>query len=320
MTVGLTAAEKTVSRFSPDPKLDKHKKIVLVCGDEEYRSEESLPQLAKILTVRHGFETTVLYPIDPKSGLIVPTCLTNISGLENLKDADLLILAIRFRDLPDDQMKAFDDYLRSGRPVLALRTSTHGFNLSPKSAYAHYSWRYKGDKPGWTDGFGRRILGETWINHHGKHRFEGTRMIPVPGKEAHPVLRGVEDLVVPTDVYQVRLPLPGDSDPIALGVVLDGLDRSAKPVSGPKNDPKMPVVWTKTWQIDGGKTGRSLTTTMGSGLDLLNEGFRRLLVNGSYWLLDLENQIPEKANVDLVGPYDPLPYGFGKFRPNLRPE
>lgn len=322
LIANLTAAEKTVSHFTACPDRNKNKKIVLICGDEEYRSEETLPQLAKILAQKHGFDTTVLYPIDPQNGLIVPTCLTNISGLENLNDADLLILAIRFRNLPDRQMKAFDDYLRTGRPVLALRTSTHGFNPDKTSAYAHYGWRYKDNLPnGWTGGFGRKILGETWINHHGKHGVEGTKMIPVPGMENHPVLRGVKNLVVPTDVYQVRLPLPGDSKPIALGAVLSGLKNTDPPVSSDKNNPMMPVVWTKSYQIDNHcAVGRSLTSTMGSGQDLLNEGFRRLLINASYWLLGLENQINENSDVGLIGPYDPLHFGFGKFKPNLRPE
>ena len=89
------------------------KHIVLVSGDEEYRSEEALPQLAKILSSEHGFDCTVLFAIDPKTGLIDPNYRQNIPGLGALKNADLLILFTRRRNLPDEQMQAFDEYLKA---------------------------------------------------------------------------------------------------------------------------------------------------------------------------------------------------------------
>src|SRR5204863_8255255 len=81
----------------------KGKHIVLVSGDEEYRSEEGLPQLAKILAKHHGFKCTVLFAINPATGTINPNVNSNIPGLENLQTADLMIIATRFRDLPDEQ-------------------------------------------------------------------------------------------------------------------------------------------------------------------------------------------------------------------------
>ncbi len=107
------------------------KTIVLVSGDEEYRSEEALPQLARILSFRHGFTAHVLFAIDRATGVINPDDRTNIPGLEKLADADLLIIATRFRDLPDEQMARIDAYLKSGRPVVGLRTATHA--QEPKS-------------------------------------------------------------------------------------------------------------------------------------------------------------------------------------------
>src|SRR5262245_65661752 len=83
----------------------KGKHVVLVSGDEEYRSEESLPQLGKILAKRHGFKCTVLFAIDPKDGTINPDIKDNIPGLESLGSADLMVLFTRMRDLPDEQMK-----------------------------------------------------------------------------------------------------------------------------------------------------------------------------------------------------------------------
>src|SRR5437764_4377221 len=143
----------------------KGKHIVLVSGDEEYRSEEALPQLAKILAKHHGFQCTVLFAIDPEDGTINPKVNNNIPGLEALDKADLMIIATRFRNLPDEQMKHIVDYLESGRPIIGMRTATHAFNLSGGKTYAKYTYNSKA----WPGGFGKQILGETWVNHHGQH-------------------------------------------------------------------------------------------------------------------------------------------------------
>jgi hypothetical protein len=187
------------------------KNVVLISGDEEYRSEEALPQLGKILATRHGFRCTVLFAIDPSSGSIDPKTNNNIPGLEALQDADLMIIATRFRDLPDDQMKYVVDYVESGRPIIGLRTATHAFALSPNSKYVSWSWEQEHD-----GGFGRKVLGETWVAHHGNHGSESTRGILAPGakEKDHPILRGIQDGDVwgPTDVYAVP-PLPADRLP-----------------------------------------------------------------------------------------------------------
>ena len=139
----------------------KGKNIVLVSGDEEYRSEEALPQLAKILATRHGFTCTVLFAIDPKEGVIDPNQRSNIPGLAALDKADLMIVFTRYRDLPDDQMKHVADYVDSGRPVIGLRTATHAFKLS-STTYGRFS--SGGKEPGWEGGFGRQVLGQDWVH------------------------------------------------------------------------------------------------------------------------------------------------------------
>ena len=78
----------------------KGKHIVFVTGDEEYRSEESMPQLAKILAKHYGFQCTVLFAIDKKTGTINPSQLDNIPGLEALRTADLMVIFTRWRRPP----------------------------------------------------------------------------------------------------------------------------------------------------------------------------------------------------------------------------
>ena len=151
--IGTHAAGGLVFEGGKGPGRGKH--IVLVSGDEEYRSEEALPQLAKILSARHGFRCTVLFAIDPADGTINPDRNNNIPGLEALASADLMVIFTRFRDLPDEQMKHIVDYVEPGRPIVAMRTATHAFNLKSSRTYQRYSW----DNKEWDGGFGRQVLG-----------------------------------------------------------------------------------------------------------------------------------------------------------------
>lgn len=284
------------------------KRIVLVSGDEEYRSEEALPCLARILSTHHGFDCRVLFAIT--DGFVDPTNSSNIPGLEALEDADLMIIATRFRDLPDNQMRYIDRYLKRGGPVIGLRTATHAFKIPAGKTYDYCGDGYAGDREDWTGGFGRRILGERWISHHGQHGRQATRGVIPPESEGHPILRGCEDIFGPTDVYTVRLPLPGDSRILVLGAVLEGMNPGDPPVPGGKNDPMMPVAWIKSYQIGGGDRGRVFTTTMGAAGDLLSEGVRRMIVNAAYWCTGLEDRIPIRSNVEFVGDYRPAFFGF----------
>jgi hypothetical protein len=312
-----TFADEQWLTFPSQSGPGKGKRIVLVSGDEEYRSEEALPQLAKILSKHQGFDCVVTFSIDPDTGTIDPNLHTNMPGVQALESADLLILLTRFRDPPPDQMKHFVDYFNSGKPIIGLRTATHAFEIK-KGPNRKYSWDSK--VPGWEGGFGRRILGETWVSHHGDHKKQSTRGLIAPGMESGPLVRGCDDIWVPTDVYGVRLPLPGDCRTVILGQVLSGMNPTDPPVKGPKNDPILPVAWTKTYQGENGHVGRVFTTTMGSAVDLENESLRRLIVNASYWCLGMEDQIPPKANVDIVGEYRPTDFGFNGFRKNHKPQ
>jgi hypothetical protein len=79
------------------------------------------------------------------------------------------------------------------------------------------------------------------------------------------------------------------------------------------------VAWIKTFTGSEGKTSRIFTTTMGHAGDLQSEGFRRLLVNACYWALGMEDKIPERAKVDLVGKYEPTPIGFAGHKKGVKP-
>jgi mono/diheme cytochrome c family protein len=313
-------------------------RIVLIAGDEEYRSEEALPMLASILSARHGFRCTVLFSIDPATGTVDPDQRGNIPGLAQLEHADCVVLFTRFRNLPDDQMAHIDAYLKTGRPILGIRTATHAFDIPGDRRYVRYAWRFEGepdpdgsDATAWAQGFGRFILGETWIAHHGAHGQESTRGVIAPGAATHPIalglgtpdapLTGMDGIWGPTDVYRVRLPMAEGVEPIVLGQVLGGMSADDAPVAGEKNSPMMPIAWTKAYRVPGGEAGVAFTSTLGAATDLVADGSRRMLINAVYWLCGLGDRIPaEGTDARLVGAYAPSDFGFGGARKGLQPE
>ena len=296
------------------PGVGKH--IVFLSGDEEYRSEEGLPMLAKILAMRHGFKCTVLFPINPADGTIDPNTQTNIPGMAALDSADLCVMLWRFRELPDAEMKHFVNYLNRGKPIIGLRTSTHAFAYSrdKQSPYARFSYNDKS----WPGGFGQQVLGDTWINHHGDHGKQSTRGVINNEFKSNPILTGVADIWGPSDVYGV-IHLPTNATVLVWGQVLTGMKPNDPPLEGPKNNPMMPLVWVRDYTGESGKTSRVVTTTMGAATDLECTDLRRLLVNACFWTTGLADKIPARANVDYVGEFKPTMFGFGKFKPGVKP-
>jgi hypothetical protein len=307
---------ETWLRFEGSEGPGKGKHIVLVSGDDEYRSEESMPMLGKLLAKHYGFTCTVLFPIEPETGHIVPSYQNNIPGLEHLAKADLMILLTRFRELNDDQTKHFHDFLMAGKPIIGMRTATHAFHYkeNKNSPYAKYHWQSK--ESGWEGGFGQKILGETWVAHHGHHGKEGARALinGLSQQADHPVLRGVNDIWVASDVYTVKN-LTKDAEVLVFGQPTKGMTEDS-PVIWEKS--LMPLAWTKTYQVEGGKAGKSFTTTMGASVDLQSEDLRRLIVNAVFWGLDMPDKITENMSVEIIGEYQPTPFGFGTFRKGMK--
>ena len=275
-----------------------------------------MPMMAHILAERHGFDCTVLFAINKKTGVIDTNQRDHIPGLEALKDADLMVVYLRFRSLVDEQMQLIEDYLDTGRPIIGIRTATHAFNFSklPESPFAHYSYSNTSEK--YTGGFGRQVLGQNWVNHWGGHGRQASRGRFAPGTEKHPIFSGIADGEIwgPTDVYEATLPQPEGVEAILLGEVSESMQPDAGPAAT-RNDPMMPIAWT--WQRPVGAKGRVFTSTIGGAMsgkdDWANEGMRRMIVNACYWTLQLEDQIPEKADVTPVLTPNP-------FRRGVKPE
>ena len=291
------------------PGLGKH--IVFLAGDHEYRSEETLPALARILAKSYGFKCSVFFTTDPKTGFIEPGS-SNISGLDALGTADLLVIFLRFQDFPDDQMRHLVAYLDRGGPVVGFRTATHAFEiLRPDATYLKYTRNNK--DPGYVGGFGRQILGETWVSHSGTNHQQSARLVLQPAQSAHPILRGVKDVWVPSGVYTAK-PIDG-SQILAISQILDGMT----PESPVSVKPDQPTAWTRTYASSSGKTGRVFTTTHGASEDLLNDGFRRMLINACLWAAGLEQSITATGPIGLIGPYQPSTFNFNGFVKGVKP-
>lgn len=290
----------------------KGKHIVFIAAEESYRSEESMPMMGKILS-RQGFQCTVLFAIDPADGTINPQIKDNIPGLEALGSADLLVAFMRWRELPDDQMKRIIDYTESGRSIIGIRNATHPFKYvkRPDSPYARFDSKSADPQGGW----GRLVLGETWVSHYAKNLVESTRCDVVAPD--HAIFKGVtKSFWLPDDVYGISESLSGDSTPVLLGQPLLGWSVEDKPAPDKK---PLSIAWTKSYTGTAGKKARIFTTTMGHGDTFMIEDFRRMLANACLWCLGMEAQIDPKADMTIPGNYAPGPVGAKGLKPGVRP-
>ena len=268
--------------------------VVFVTGDCEYRSEITMPLIAQLLEKRHGMKCTVCYAVEEKTGAISPKNLKNIKGLEALQSADLVVFYLRYRQLPDEQLRHVIDYLdryRPGRPIVGLRTSSHAFRYPP------------GPNDKWNDSFGRDVFGQKWISHHGH---DSSTRVFVAVKD-HPITRGLAaEFWCRSWLYHVT-PLHGDCTPLLLGQALKEpkADETIQKGIAKKQSfgTPHPVAWTKTYN-----GARVFFTTLGHPLDFEDDNMRKLLLNGIFWALGKEKDIPPQGcNPDLVHSYKAPP-------------
>lgn len=250
--------------------------VVFVTGDDEYRSEFSMPMIARILEAKHGMKTSVAYARP------TPQTNTYIEGLEALQSADLAVFFVRWRELPGAQLRLILEYLGSGLPLAGLRTSTHAFRYPKGSPHEPLN-----------DEFGLDVWGQKWIRHHGAQSSTDVEAVA-----EHPILRGVEPKFHVRSWLYVVEPLVGDCKPLLMG-------RAVNPQGGKDWGPQ-PVAWIKTY-----KEARVFFTTLGHPEDFRVESVRRLVVNGIYWALGKE--VPAGGtDVGILGGYDPPPSGVPK--------
>ena len=210
-------------------------------------------------------------------------------------------------NLPDKQMQYLHDYFDSGKPLIALRTSNHGFQGGK---------RY--EKNGKVVSLGE-MLGGRFMGHHGGWHREATQGIIEPAAKSHPILIGVENIWGTSDVYRChseKSPFPQDCTLLVNGQPLINLEPDAPPNSSKE---PLPIAWTKTWTGNKGKSSRIFHFTMGSAKDFENAGVRRIAANAVYWGLEMEKQISPERSVDVLGEYKPLKAGFNYEKLGVQP-
>ena len=253
--------------------------VVFVTGDHEYSSEATMPLIAAELEKNYGMRTIVLKSSPDH------TSEENIPGLEALKNADLAVFFLRWRRLPEEQVKFIDDYLESGRPVMGFRTSTHSFNYPPGhplEKWNAFGERAFGSPPGWG--------GAAKHTHYGHE--SSTDVSIIPEAASHPILKGVDkNFHASSWLYHV---LPGY--PVK-GSTWLLMGRAVNP-----NTPtaiENPVAWT--WQTAAG--GKSFMTTLGHPQDFQQQAMQRLVINAVHWTLG--RPVPEKwkGKINIDVPY-----------------
>lgn len=291
------AADESTLKLDGKAGPGNGRNIVLVSGDEEYRSEESMPMLAKILSEKHGFDCRVLFSWSADGTHIDPNNQKGVKGWEHLDDADLMIIGTRFRRPTAEDSRHITNFLNAGKPVIGFRTATHAFNGAGTF----------GDGISY-GAFGPLILGEGWVNHHGLHKKEGARGFIEEKNADHPILNSVADIFAPSDVYGIRKVTEDRGDVILMrGAVTKTLAPDSKLVAA-KNDPMQAFAWLHPYTASNGTRGTSFCTTAGASVDFVSEDLRRLIINAAYYLTGLD--VPEKADVAYVDPFYPAFYGF----------
>ncbi|MDE0863873.1 MAG: ThuA domain-containing protein [Rubripirellula sp.] len=315
--IGLSAHKASGQSVSPvkyagNPDVAKNKHLVFVASDHEYRGEETLPAMARILAKHHGFDCTVLFGVDANGE--VKAGESNIPGLEALESADGLIMFTRFQALPDEQMKYIDAYLKRGGPVMGLRTSTHGFRYGKQeSAYSKYDFQAK--TKGYEKGFGHQVLGQTWVGHYGRNHKQSTRITVIPEQSEHPILKGVKKIHVQCGGYNA---VPQDDwNILTMAQPLMSMNIDGEPDS---SKPPMASEWTREYTADDGSKARVFTSLYGASEDILNDGYRQMLVNATYWMVGLEGKIDPSVSIAFVGKYQPNTFRGGGYARGVKPE
>ncbi len=254
-----------IPSFSREQGPVKAKKplVVFVCGDHEYSGESTLPLLAAVLEKQYGFRTKVLKSFPDQNAE------RDIPGLEILAEADLAVFFLRWRLLPADQVAHIEAYLKSGKPIMGFRTSTHSFNYpntDPLVAYNGFAERAFGAPPGWG--------GPSQHTHYGHNA--STDATVIAEKAKHPILTGVDPTFhVRSWLYRVLPDYPAKgTDWLLMG----------KAVNPDKPAVDQPIAWT--WENQ--YKGKVFFTTMGHPEDFSVESFQRLVVNAVHWELGLK--------------------------------
>lgn len=245
---------------------DKRPRVVFISAEEEYGAAESLPDFAHELQTNCGLCCEILQGSASRDGADPH----EISGMEALTRADLVVVFARRRAFPAEQMKYLRDYLDRGKPLIGLRTASHAFDARGQGPKGHFEWPK----------FDPEVLGGNYTGHYER----GVKTIAKPPKGIegllHPILSGVSlPFTSVTSLYKAK-PLAKSAEAVLIGTI-------------PGEEPE-PVAWTNMY----GRC-RVFYTSLGGVEDFKNPGFRRMLVNAVFWVMDKKGPEDKIVNVNI---------------------
>jgi type 1 glutamine amidotransferase/nicotinamidase-related amidase len=245
-------------RFSED----KRPNVVFLIGEDEYQTWETLPKFARSELAWRGLRVSIIQESDQDKN--------RFPGLvEALRDADLLLVSVRRRGLPKEQLDAVRAHLDAGKPLVGVRTACHAF--APRD-------QTNANVGAWWPEFDPEVLGGNYTGHHGNG--PKTTATLFAGSEQHPILTGIDPMQLTGNgsLYKVS-PLESSATPLLIGAIPD--------------KPPEPVAWTHSY---GPRKARIFYTSLGHPDDFANAEFRRLLLNGILWALDRPIPPDERAS------------------------
>ena len=268
----------TTLLFAQSSQKGKKPLVVFVTGDHEYSGEETLPIIAAELEKHYGMKTIVLKASPDYNSE------ENIPGLDALKEADLAVFFLRWRRLPADQLAHIEAYLKSGKPVMGFRTTTHAFHFpegDPNEKWNAFGEFALNAPPGWG--------GAAKHTHYGHESSTDVRVIPE--QAGNPILTGVApNFHVRSWLYRVLPDYPVKGSTWLL---------MGKAVNPDKEAIENPVAWTGTNSFG----GRVFMTTLGHPEDFRQVPFQRLVINAVHYELGLKVPKKWKGKMDIQVPY-----------------
>lgn len=248
-----------------------HRKVAILIGDDEYKTEITVPAFVKSDLEPLGFDVTIVHADSQDKN--------SFPGMADaIRKADVVLVSVRRRLPPKADLNALREHVAAGKPLVGIRTACHAWCLRTEKENLAAAAAGRGVWPE----FDPEVFGGHYTNHYGNNIKSAIAV--ADGVKEHAILRGVEvdKLIGNGSLYKVA-PLEKTTTPLLLGAI-------------PNQQPE-PVAWTN---LAGAKKARVFNTTLGHPDDFENPAFRKLLVNALYWAL--EEPYPKGQDIEKLLP------------------
>lgn len=156
---------------APEGKDGKKLKVAMVSGSFEYKSDDSLAALKKHLEANYPVECTLVIAKAEKG--------TALAGLDALDKCDVAVFFTRRLQIEGESLELVKKYVKSGKPIVGIRTASHGFQK-------------------WLE-MDKEVLGGDYKGHFGA----GVAEVKATNKgKDHPILKGVQPFKTNGSLYK----------------------------------------------------------------------------------------------------------------------